>query len=53
MQRIFADGADGLAGGITAIASLFFFLLAVHLGQYQLGLNGFNICRMLFWFFNV
>lgn len=34
----FMDGVDGLAGGITAIACLFFFLIAVHLSQYQLAL---------------
>jgi len=34
----FADGVDGLAAGMTAIASFFFFIIAVHLNQYQLSL---------------
>jgi len=34
----FADGVDGLAAGMTFIACIFFFLIAVHLGQYPLAL---------------
>jgi len=31
----FADGLDGLATGIALIAGIFFFLIPLHLGQYQ------------------
>jgi len=31
----FMDGADGLAAGIAAIASFFFFLIELHLGHYK------------------
>jgi UDP-GlcNAc:undecaprenyl-phosphate/decaprenyl-phosphate GlcNAc-1-phosphate transferase len=32
----FADGADGLATGFTVIASIFFFLISLHLDQFSI-----------------
>jgi UDP-GlcNAc:undecaprenyl-phosphate GlcNAc-1-phosphate transferase len=34
----FVDGVDGLAAGFAAIASVFFFLITLHLGQYHVSL---------------
>lgn len=34
----FVDGIDGLAAGFAAIASVFFFLITLHLGQYHVSL---------------
>jgi len=34
----FIDGIDGLASGVTLIASFFFFLITLHLGQYNVSL---------------
>jgi len=34
----FADGVDGLAAGITAIATFFFFLITLQLGEYYVAL---------------
>jgi UDP-GlcNAc:undecaprenyl-phosphate GlcNAc-1-phosphate transferase len=51
----FIDGVDGLASGFAAIAAGFFFLITVHLGQYDVALLASVIigCGLGFLVFNV